>query len=883
MKRLPAWRRYARFWGPRVIDDVDDELAFHLDMLVRDYVARGLDEPAARRAAEARLGDRERARSRCITIGERRNRRMRRVRTIDALFQDIRFALRTLHRQKGWTTVALLTMALGIGASTTMFSAVHSLILDPLPYRHGDRVVMLWRSDARTGIMIPPSEQMLAAAEAQTNLFEDFFEFASARLTMTGRGEPMPVSIGKVSTNFVAFTGVPLLAGRGFTADEGQVGGPRVALIGEGIWRERFGGLPSAIGQLITFDDVAYTIVGVAPARLGLPSPAGVDAVDAWLPLVKDSTAILGVVAARLRPGVSPIDATQQIDRVVARDHLAPTTRGPLAAGMTTRLVRPGDLLNFRTSLFLLSGAVALLLIVACANVAHLLLARGATREREMAIRVAVGAGRRRLARQLLTESAVLAGAGCVLGILVAYIGVQVLQNFRPEALSVLGRTTLDATALWTAVALSAVAGLAFGCAAAIHAVRHANTDVLRMSAQLSAGRRATAVRSILVVTEMALSAMLLVGATLLVRSVVALQHVDVGFDTRGLYTMSLDLPRRYYTSGPARRAFVDGIIDAARHIPAVDSVTASSATPPNLGGFAAARVEVEGRATPAESSLLPTNFVLPSYFGTLGIALDGATFGPSAADENDVIINRGFANKYFSGERAVGRRFRFGSSGKGPNDGWMRIVGVAENVAARGLSADPGDPFLYRPIGRTNSLSRWAITVHARPGTDPTVPLRSIVATMDARLVPPPVSTVASDLSRSIASQRFTMLLLAAFAVTAVLLSAIGLFGVMSYAVTQRTREIGIRVALGATEARVAKMILVRGLALSIAGMIAGLTLATWGTRLISASLFGIAPSDPLSYAAAGLVLLAVSVVACGAPVRRATRVDPIIAMRGE
>jgi predicted permease len=877
----PRWRRYARFWGTRVADDVDDEFAFHLEMLVRHYRARGLDERSARDAAERRFGNRGVTRQDCLTIGHRRERRMTRVQSIDALAQDARYGLRTLVRQKAWTTVALLTMALGIGASTAVFSAVNSIILNPLPYRAADRVVMVWQTDAKSGVLLGPNPRIVEAWRAQAHTIEAFEEVGSGRMTLTGRGDAAQLPAARIAADFPAFAGVPLIAGRTFQPGEMVPGGAPVVVIGEQLWRERFGGAQDVVGQQVTLDDKRYTIVGIAPARLRLPFSPSQD-IGAWVPLIKDSTYFGGLVVARMRPGVSREAATAELGGIIERNGLDPS---PTDKQFVVKLVRAGDLVGFRTSLFLLAGAVLLLLLVACANVAHLMLARGATREREMAIRAALGADRWRLARQLLTESTLLAAAGCVGGVLLGYLGVRVLAALRPQSLSALSLTHIDGRVLIVSIALSALAGLAFGCAAAMHAVRHSASDSLRATGPSAGGApRTHAVRSLLVVTEMALSAMLLVGAALLVRSVVKLQQVDVGFDPHRLYSMEVNLSPALYPSGQERAAFMDRVAESARRLPGVAAVTISTGTPPGFGGLMLSPIEVEGGATIAAANAVPMNFVKPDYFRVLGIRLEGSTFTATSIAADEVIINRGFAKKFWPGETAVGKRFRFkGGAKQKADEDWKRVVGVADDVPSRGLASDRADPFLYEPIDPKYGPDQAYVTVRTRDGAVPVAALRRIVTQMDPRLVPPPVSAVEADLARTIATQRFTMTLLAVFASLAVLLSAIGLYGVIAYVVAERTREIGIRIALGATASHVARLVVLRGLALSVGGLALGLTAAVWGTRVLKSVLFGVAGTDAPSYIAAASALLAVSVLACLVPMRRAVRIDPVVAMRGE
>jgi putative ABC transport system permease protein len=435
--REPGWRRYLRFWGARVDADVDDELAFHVEMRTEDYLARGLDPVAARTKALARVGNVQHTRSQCLTIGHRRQRRMTHVQLIDAFRQDFRYAVRTLGRNIGWTVVAVLTLGVGIGATTAVFGVVNSLILHPLPYRDADRVMLVWRVVQKSGVMISGDEELVNAGRDGAHLVEAIEAYQTAESTLTGNGDPATIQVAAIRSTFLSFTGIAPRLGRGFLPEESGPGGAHVAMISEGMWRTRFGGSPNVLGRTLTLNDKLYTIVGVSPARLRVPSFQEAQT-DIWLPLGVDSLRSVHGAMARLRPGISIEAAERELDSITAR------LSNDVATRYKAKLVRPGDMVGFRSSLYLLSAAVALLLAVACANVAHLLLARGATRERELAIRVALGAGRTRLARQLLTESSVLAAMGCTAGVLIGYASIRALLVLRPPGMSQLALAQFD-------------------------------------------------------------------------------------------------------------------------------------------------------------------------------------------------------------------------------------------------------------------------------------------------------------------------------------------------------------------------------------------------------------------------------------------------------
>jgi predicted permease len=878
----PAWRRYLRFWGTNVAEDLDDELGFHLEMRARDYRSRGLTDDEADRAAAKRFGDVHAARSTCLAVGRRVQRRASRTRTLDALGQDLRYGLRTLARQKGWTMVALLTLGLGIGATTAVFSVLDSLILHPIRYPAPDRIARIWRADPKPrgpSLSVEPSGAMIDAWRRYARSIEGIEGFQSRDVTLIGKGDADVVHAGLIDGDFPRFAGVNLLTGRTFLASELERGSDHVVILGEGLWRQRFGGDPAIVGKRITVDDAAYVIIGVAPSALRLPS-SRTPRTDLWMPLTRDTVDFGKSTVVRVRPGVRFEAVARELDSIVARTGLrdrAGTKR------FVTQLVSPGALLGFRTSLYLLSGAVALLLVVACANVAHLLLARGATRERELAIRHALGAGRGRLVRQLLTESLILAGAGCIIGLAIAVGGVRLLLALRPDDLRELGATQINGSTLAAAIIIALVTGIVFGVTAAIDGARRAAADALRAGTQAASGdRRAQRLRSLLVITEMAVSAMLLVGAVLLTRSVMGLQRADLGFSTRNLYFTEIDLPKSRYGSG-GEDAFIDALTRNARLISGVTSASVSFSLPPN-SGFLMGSLEPEGSAaTDVAPSFIAMNGIQPNYFETLRLPLRvGSTFDSSSAKAGHVIINEGLAKKLWPGQNAVGKRLRFGYAGGGGHGSWSTVVGVAGDLPFLGLTSDRSEPLVYLPFALSGYHPEISISLRTADDVDPSASLRQVVKQLDPRLPPPAVLSAGAALAESIARERFTTTLLAIFAGLAVLLSAIGLYGVIAYVVTQRTREIGIRIALGATPRNIAAAVVARGVVLSVIGLLVGLVAAVWGTRIIRTVLHGVSTTDPLAFFTAAALLLGVSLLACIVPMRRAMRVDPVIAMRG-
>jgi len=501
-RRAANWRRYLRFWGPRAEADVDDELRFHIEMRVHDYMARGMTEAEARAATARRLGDLATQRAECLTITTRRERRMTRAQLIDAFAQDISFAVRTLGRQRGWTVVAVLTLALGIGANTAVFSVVNSLLLHPLPYPHADRIAILFQEPTQgnqTGlsVMVTPRPALVQAWRENSHSFEDIEAYATTDKTLLpARGEAASVHVAAIMPGLPRFADQHPLIGRSLTAADVN-DRAHVAMLGEGIWRSRFGADPKVIGQLLTLDGALYTVIGVMPAAFRLPKTFQTST-DVWLPLDLHDDKIGVSSMARLRPGARIDAAQRELDSISAR---ADAKRGGTVR-FKAKLVPPAQLVNFRDSLLLLSAAVALVLLIACANVAHLMLARAATRQRELAIRAALGAGTGRLVRQLITESLVLATAGCVGGLVIGWAGLHALVALRPPNLSELDAARIDVPTLLVTIALGVLTGLAFGVVGAIQSSRHSTHESLKAGTlSTSHSRRQNRLRGLLVVS----------------------------------------------------------------------------------------------------------------------------------------------------------------------------------------------------------------------------------------------------------------------------------------------------------------------------------------------------------------------------------------------
>ena len=879
-RRAATWRRYLRFWGPRAEADVDDELAFHIEMRAREYMERGLPEADARSAATRRLGDLTAARRECIAITSRRERRMTRAQLIDAFVHDLRFAWRTLGRQKGWTIVAGITLALGIGANTAVFSVVNRLLLHPLPYPDANRIAIIYQEPTEgneTGIrvFVNPAPEVVRLWHDNARSFESIEPYAAAdQAIRAADGTQFTVRVASVLPSFAQFAGVKPVLGRTFTTADIQQG-ERVVLLSEPFWRSRYGGDSTLIGKAITLDRQPHTVVGIMPVGYRLPRLS--EAVsDVWMPLDLRNDANGLSLVGRLRPNVTIAAATRELNALYTRSEAGTKDHGEF----TTKLSAPSELVGFRQSLVLLSSAVALVLLIACGNVAHLLLARTAARQRELAIRAALGASRVRIVRQLLTESLLLSAAGCVGGVLIGWLGLQALVAMRPDSLPELAEARIDRMTLFATALLAAVTGLVVGGLGALHALRHSAHEALKAGAiAYSQSRGQRRLRSMLVISEMAVSTVLLVGATLLVRSIIHLQSIDPGFNPHGLYAVQVNLPRSVYATRAARTTFTGQLADRIRGAPGVAAVSIAAGAPPSRS-FMIGALQVEGQPDPkpGTTEFVDYNGVGPDFFRTMGIKLiEGTTMTDTSRQARQALVNVGFAKKHWPAGSAIGKRFRVVYNGK---EEWSTIVGVVSNAFTAGLTSEGGTPMLYMS---GLDLFEPVLIVRAAPGADPMANVRTLIAQADPSLPPATVSNIEVAMQRTVAGPRFTMLLLVVFTGLALVLGAVGLYGVMAYAVAQQTREIGIRIALGATRANIAKSVLRRGVAMSFAGAVVGVIGARWGSKLLEHLLYGVARTDSASFIIGVALLMLTAIAACLVPMRRAVSVDPLVSIKAD
>jgi len=802
------------------------------------------------------------------------------------MLTDLRYALRMLRRQPGFTAVALVALALGIGANTAIFSIVNGVLLRPLPYPDPDRLVQIWR-DLR--LQDGPAQEWASAPvffewQAQTDVFERVAAVTGWGPSLTGAGDPERVVGAQVSRDYFEALGARPVLGRGFTVEEDRPDGPPVVALSGALWR-RLGADPDLLGATLVLDGVSHAVVGVLPDDF---RPAVVPDAGIFRPLRLDpaargrNNAVL-LVIGRLRLDMSLDDARARLD-VLARRLEAeyPATD----AGARIALVPLHEQVAgpFRPALLALLGAVVFVLLIACANVANLLLARASARGREVALRAALGAGRWRLARQLLTEALVLAAGGSLLGVLMAAWGVDALVAASPVSTAGFGDVGLDLRVLGYTALVTVLTGLAFGLAPFVTLTRLRVTSALKDAARGSSTAGGRRVRGALVVAEVAVSLVLLVGAGLLVRSFVRLLAVDPGYRTDHVLTAPLNAPASRYAERPQIAAFYDRVLDRAHALPGVRRAALVSILP-LVPGDNDASFSIEGRPAPANDFDQPVawyRMASPGYFDTMGIRLvrgRGFTDADGADAPRIVIINEALASRYWPGEDPVGRRVRLGG---GPDAPPATIVGVVGDVLQRGLDAAPVVEMYipYRQIpSRFMTLVLWT---DGEPGALAGA-LRSAMREIDPNLPLTGLATMDDLRARAVAQPRFLMALIGAFALTALMLAAIGIYGVVSYGVTQRTSEIGIRMALGADRRQILALVVGGGFRLVLVGVALGVAGAAAVTRGMTMLLFEVTATDPWTFAATTAGLAGVAALASLVPALHATKIDPMVALREE
>ena len=926
-------RWYRRlFRRARTERQLDAELRFHLEQQIADYVAAGMTPEEARRRARLEFGGIDQVKEECRDVGA--------VRFVETLIQDLRYGLRQLRRNPGFTAVAVITLALGIGANTAIFSVVNAVVLRPLPYSHSDRLVWIaesvpaLKSEAATGgdyVDWKDQNHTLDRIAAYDTVYRGSLSEGSgagggsADFNLTGRGTPARVHGAFVSASFFATLGLEPQLGRAFTENEDQPSGPHVVVLMHSFWQQYFGSDAHVLGHTVNLDAAPYTVLGVMPASFRFPGdsdaqillPLALNQASERLRIAQRHVRIIG----RLKPGVSLAAARADLDEIRKR---AQPSGGPMLAEggggqgramPTPRRGGPGGQLrynhsgppemappaselkvvplaehlagNLRPAMLTLLGAVGLVLLIACANVANLMLTRASARTREVAVRAVLGAGRWRLVRQLLAESVTLAAAGGMAGLLLAAWGVDVIARLIPAGagggILAVAAPKVDGNVLLFALAASIFTAILFGLAPAVTVTRSALAEGLKEGAQVaSPGGRRGWLRGALAVSELSLALVLLIGAGLLIKSFYRLLQVNPGFAPERVLTMDLSLTDTRYPAPQQKSEFFSQVLRRVESLPGVRSAALADSLPlsPYQGFLMMSPNRLLPRAALSSSTTVMVSrlTVSPGYFYTLGIpVLQGRTF----TDQDDeqalkvAVVNEAVARHFWPTEDPIGKQlplFR----------GNLTVVGVIGNTRHEGLSQETEAEFYVPYLQSPRNSMQLAVRTAADPDSMVSA-VRAQIRDVDPDQPLYHVATLQQVLSESLAPRRFNMLLLGIFAGIALALATVGIYGVMAFSVTQRTHEIGIRMALGAHKRDVLKMVVGQGLKLALLGVAIGIVGAFALTRFLSSLLYAVKPTDPLTFISVSLILIAVALLACYIPARRAANVDPMVALRHE
>jgi predicted permease len=888
VRPIPLWRRYARLFGPDPVADVRDELRFHLEAKVEDLLARGWRPAEARQEAERQFGDLRRIQDMGVQMGEERAKSVRRASFWEEFTQDLRYALRTLRKERGFTVVTVLILALGIAANTAVFSVVNTVLFRPLPFRKAGELVWL---AADKGF----SEEVravagLSAVTYTVDAFQEFerhnqsFQsvtsyvpfFGSSEYTMTGRGEAQPVAAVMVAENFFPMLGIRPERGRVFVTEECQKGGRAAVLLSHAFWRQRFASDPGIVGQSITLNKQAVTVVGVMPATFDFGSvfAPGVK-IDVYVPAVMDGIRTWGntlAVIGRLKPGVSVAQAQAEADVVFPQFRAAHKEWWSDYASTLTGLKEfvSGKL---RRSLILLWSAVGLILLIVCVNLSNLQLARATARRKEFAVRSALGAGRGRLARQLLTESVVLAGLGAMFGLGLAYGLTFYLAHQESIALPLLSSVTVDGAALAWTLGIAAMTAILFGLVPAFGLAGGNIQDSLKNSGQgMTTGRRHERLRASLVVSEVALACVLLIGSGLLLRSFLRVLDVDLGFQPSRAGVIKVD----YDGSDPTRRGVIlEEMLRNVSEIPGVEMAGVADMLP--LGRNRAWGFSAKGRVygkDDIQGALV--RIITPGYLGAMGMRVRAGrdfTWRDGSKSERVVLVNEAAARLHWQGDDPVGRLALV-------NGQDARVVGVIADVREHNLESVAG-PEMYLPVTQGDPEGA-ELVVRTRLPLDVIAPsVKKVLRALNPNQPAAEFLPLQQIVDRSVSPRRFFVMLVTGFAGLGLILASLGIYGVISYSVMRQTQEIGIRMALGASGLQVQKGVVGRALRLAAVGAVGGAVGSLMAAKWISSMLFGTEPTDPVTFVSVVVLLGAVALVAGYIPARRASRIEPMIALR--
>jgi putative ABC transport system permease protein len=874
--RLSLWS-----WWRHREEELDDELRSHLEMAVQDRLERGESLEEAEAAVRREFGN--------VMMVKEVTREMWRWVWLEQLIQDLRYGLRSLRRAPGFTIVAALTLALGIGASTAIFSAVNPILFEPLPYPHADRVMMIW-DFGPGGLPLYTTFGTYRELVERSHSFDAIAVMKPWQPTMTGASEPERLDGQRVSASYFHVLGMPPALGRDFDPSDDQLNGPKVAIISDGLWKRRFGGDSTIVGHQITLDDNLYTVIGVMPKAFeNLLAPSA----QLWSPLQYDKSLPPQSrewghhlrMAGRLRPGVRTDQARRELNEI-AQTPVMEFSRPPhasLESGLMMNSLQDDMTSGVRPALLAVLGAVLLVLLIACVNVTNLLLARSAQRRGEFAMRAALGATRARLIRQLLTESLLLAALGGALGLSVAAFGVSALVALSPPGLPRASAIGVDGTAFAFAFGITMLVGLLVGMIPAVHVSRNDLHRGLQQSSRRTAGGHQLTRRT-LVVAEVALALVLLVSAGLLLRSMQRLFAIDPGFDTSHLLTMQVQTSGQRFDKDTTQR-FFEQALEAVRHVPGVTAAAFTSQLPlsGDLEDGYGVHFESSPTGNPEADNSAFRYAVSPGYFETMAIPLrrgrllnvhDVADAPPA------VLISESLAKSKFPGQDPVGQRLHIGA-----NDGpWETVVGVVGDVKQTSLVMNQSDAvYITNTQWLFTDKALWLV-VRARGDAAALAPaVRQAIWSVDKDQPIVQVATMDNLLAASAAERRFALILFEAFGLVALVLAATGIYGVLSGSVTERTREIGVRLALGASRSNILALVFRQGMTLTGLGVVIGLSAAVAATQAIVTLLFGVSRLDPITYLGVITLLVGVSVIACWVPAWRAARVDPSITLRAE
>jgi putative ABC transport system permease protein len=856
-------------------------MQFHLDQQIEENLASGMTPYEARCAALRTIGG--------VAQFEEECRDMRGVNLVENLLQDFRYALRSIAKSRGFAMIAVLTLALGIGASLAIVTVIKSVMLRPLPFPAADRLAVLFATNPARGLFRDTTSfPDFLDWKGQSHGFTYMAAWRSNQFNLTGAGTPKQIVGLRASYEVFSVLGVSPALGRGFDRKE-QAGKVPVAILGRGLWRSRFGGSPDVLGKTVVLDDVPHTIIGVLPEGFQFPSFTDIDVVVPIPEYTDRSWGYLQAVA-RLRPGVRTIEAQQELDNIAQRlgQAFPSTNRGRGVNLVPLRLVAVGDV---RTPLLVLMGAAAFVLLIGCANVGNLVLVRGIARRRELAVRSALGAAAWRLIRQVLTETSVVALLAAFLGTGIAIWGSKLLAISLSQQFALLP-VIFDWPLLALAVLIGVLSGVLCGLPSALMVRRSHPNDALKQGNRGQAGsRHENRLQNVLVTCETALTVILIVGAGLLLKSFVLLQQTNLGLNPRNALMADLMLSKRY--SDPERRAtFLREILDSVGTLPGVQHV-ALHTDPPFLGGGSQESFHVEGVQDPSvqHGHIVAFNVVSNGFFAAMGIPITrGRAFdkGDTASALPVVVVNEAVARQFWPGADPIGKRIKLYYD-KDPQH-WLSVVGIAGDVRYRGRDLEPVSqvfvPYQQNPYERLPYAQSPDLSVVVRTTADPTNLIKAVQARIWAVDKDQPISAMQSmeqALSDSVANRRVYLVLLSVFAVIALFMATAGIYGLVSYAVARRTQEIGIRVALGATAGRVLALVIRQGMLLTLIGVAIGIVGSMVLTKMVSGLLYGITPTDARTFIETALLFGAVALIATYVPGRRAATIDPTVAFRYE